>query len=145
MALGAVCVGSGIALGVQVDPWYGALGAAGALAFAFGYVSFPSPRLGRDEAFRLRLTALRRRGQELLLFDNDQRRRAVDPWTDDVFRFLLESLGPQEATLFRDSGPNTLGLPDEVRWQQRLPGQVTRLEDLEAGRLPHALRDDWTP
>jgi hypothetical protein len=142
-------------LGLGVSPWLGLVAVPGVGTFAW---AFRSPRtsgrtpvepvtpLSREEIFGERLTAYWHKGQALLAYDNERMLREAPQWVDDVFDFLRAALvEATQAFLFRDAGPNTVGLPPEVRWNQRLPHQVTLLGNLVSGLSFVAIREDWQP
>jgi hypothetical protein len=146
MALGVAIVGGGIALGVQFTPWYSLLMVGGAGAFVWGYRSSPEASVDREALFQQRLEAATRKGVSLLAYDNERRLREAWDWHNATFDLLNDALAdPIQAILFRDAGPNTAKLPEEVRWQQRLPHQVTQLQNLLSSLIPHTLRGDWQP
>jgi hypothetical protein len=107
---------------------------------------FSLPEELLDRFFRERLQALYDMGMALLSYDNHRLLRDAPRWSEDVYDLLWGALEERmQAVLFRDSGPNTEGLPEEVRWRQRLPHQVTQLQNLLSGSIQYRVRESWKP
>ncbi len=77
------------------------------------------------------------------VYDNPRRLVEWPQWQNDTFDLLQHALVDlQQAVLFRDNWGDYSQYPKEVEIAQKLPKQVTFLEDL-LKRASYDVKDDW--